>query len=118
MGVDSMDSIAETPLFLAVKAGNERIVSMLLEATADVNTMSGRAYLDKIGKDLDTDYYNAVTPLTVACMLQNASMAKLLLRHGAEPNAGNGVDLIPSPLMAMLHDTSDDARQTWDVSKA
>lgn len=110
--LDHFDSIAETPLFLAVKAGNDRIASMLLEAAADVNTISGRAYLSKIGKEMDTDHYNAITPLSVACMQRHVSMARLLLQHGAEPNAGNGVDLVPSPLMAILCDSSNSDRQS------
>eukprot|EP00933_Yihiella_yeosuensis_P020953 TRINITY_DN166_c3_g1_i1.p1 TRINITY_DN166_c3_g1~~TRINITY_DN166_c3_g1_i1.p1 ORF type:complete len:257 (+),score=64.90 TRINITY_DN166_c3_g1_i1:77-772(+) len=79
--------------------------------------MSGRAYLDKIGEDLDTDYYNAVTPLTVACMQQDTNMVKLLLSHGADPNAGNGVSDLPSPLMSMLKDLGDAGRQSWNVSR-
>merc|ERR1712070_298691 len=97
-----IDSIAETPLCLAVKVGPLKTVSLLLEAAADVNSMSGRAFIQKSGRNLDTDNYNAMTPLSIACMQHSVNVTKGLLQHRADPTAGNGVDLYPSPLMACL----------------
>ena len=54
LALDPLDGLAETPLFLAVKTGECNIAALLLQAGADVNSMSGKAYLERLGRDLDT----------------------------------------------------------------
>ncbi|CAE7223298.1 unnamed protein product [Symbiodinium natans] len=41
-------------------------------------------------------------------------MVKLLLRHGADPNAGNGVDVPASPLMACLAENEEQG-PSWNA---
>lgn len=113
--LDTFDSLMETPLFLAVKVAGEDILSCLLAASADVNKMSGKAYLDKLGRKLDTDNYNAVTPLTIACYMHGVPKVHLLLKHGADFAASNGVDFFESPLMACL---IPDCEQSWSAQSA
>ncbi len=82
--------------------GLKVILSCLLAASADVNTMSGKAFLGKVGCLFDTDYYDAVRPLTIACYMHGVFKVHLLLKHGADFPASNGVEIFSSPLMACL----------------
>eukprot|EP00929_Paragymnodinium_shiwhaense_P101080 TRINITY_DN63874_c0_g1_i1.p1 TRINITY_DN63874_c0_g1~~TRINITY_DN63874_c0_g1_i1.p1 ORF type:complete len:425 (-),score=50.35 TRINITY_DN63874_c0_g1_i1:112-1386(-) len=106
LDVDATDSIVETPLCLAVKTGHLGCASTLLRAAADVNEMAGTAYPRKLGKELDTDYFNCITPLSVAAFLHDASMARLLLDFRADVNGENDVEVMQSPMMACVFSAS------------
>lgn len=102
--IDPMDSDAETPLFLAVKLGRLLVVTTLLTAGANIHDTSGYRYLSHRSVDsfLDTDNYNAITPLSLACSQLNADMIRMLLQARADPNAADALDLLPRRISPML----------------
>jgi hypothetical protein len=102
LGVDPIDSNAETPLFLAAKLGHIEILKMLLHAGADMNASSGYRYLIKSGEQRSTDHYNGVTPISVACSRLFTSIVKALLEAHADPNAADSSVGRSSPMMACL----------------
>lgn len=107
ISVDPIDSDTETPLFLAAKLGRLEILQKLLRAGADVNESSGARYLTKIGEKKDTDYFNGVTPLSMACTRLQVPIVEALLESLADPNAPDALDLPgrQSPMMACLERT-------------
>lgn len=104
ISVDPIDSDTETPLFLAAKLGRVEILQMLLQARAYVNESSGERYLTKIGEHRDTDYFNGVTPLSMACTRLQVPIVKALLESVADPNAPDALHGPGrhSPMMACL----------------
>jgi ankyrin repeat protein len=62
-----------TPLFEAVEAGHERMVSCLLDLECDINARDG----------------DGCTALYVALDEEEDEIAELLLRKGADPDVGN-----------------------------
>lgn len=66
------NDLGQGGLYLAAAAGNRTIVQILLEREVHVNTLGG-----KFGH-----------PLHAACFGGHASIAKLLLGHGADPKLG------------------------------
>src|SRR5579871_2890119 len=61
----------QTPLFLAAKSGNAKMIEALVAAGSDVNTRDAKN----------------TTPLMLAAAAGNAEAVALLLDHGAEVNA-------------------------------
>lgn len=82
--------LGATPLLIAATAtGTEAVVAILLEKGADPDAAENRG----------------VTPLVAAAGVGNTAVAKLLLAHGAKPNAfvkGEGQKTV-TPLMGAAH---------------
>jgi len=83
-GINSRAKKGITPLMLAAKAGNERMVRILLEHNADVNAVDGRGF----------------SALHFAAWKGHSGMVQLLLEHGAglRPNQSVATPLLLSVL--------------------
>ena len=66
----------ETPLHIAAEFGNPEIITLLLNAGADVNAVTPR----EIGRQ---------TPLQIAAEYSNLEAMQVLLNYGADPNFKN-----------------------------
>jgi ankyrin repeat protein len=84
-GLDHRDSKGSTPLHTAVAAGAVRAVEILLEGGADQNLV-----------DADGN-----PPLSLALLRDDASIARLLLKHGGSPLVPLGKDRQPAPFVAV-----------------
>ena len=88
--VNAKTASGSTPLFVASSAnGTAAVVARLLAKGADVNGGDTRG----------------VTPLIAAAGVGNSAVAKLLLAHGADPNAyaSGGGQKTATPLMGAAH---------------
>jgi|ERR1044072_2255460 ankyrin repeat protein len=72
--INARDKDGSTPLHCAVWKGHEPVVSVLLEAGADVNAQN------------ENDHWGT-TPLHAAAHANQAAIAQLLIEHGADVGA-------------------------------
>lgn len=91
-----------TPLLIAIKMGNLECVNILTQNKADVDKLC----TIKIDKDTEID----TTPLIIACELDSAHIAKILINSGA-----NIDKTMPSGMNALIAATDANSKQCIEL---
>jgi len=99
--LNAADKAGYTPLLIAAENGNEKIVSMLIKAGADVNKATA--------PDSFFEANDNLSPLQIAAFKKYPSIVEILAKAGADTN-GEGPDGFTPLYMAAINGDSDTAK--------